>query len=377
VKDKMMNKKYVSGFLTALGIATVSLGSLITFTQPALADYQWVAGRSGSVPAGAIKLGNDGADPLYACKTNIGNGKLHSRFGKCYVPYGGIEREFTTYEVLVGDSVRWVPMTGSIPQNAILAGSEPNGAALHICRANLRSGSTPGKYSAISKVCYLPYGGKYTETRTFDILVSGLSNPSTQAQNYPAGVKFLLANNATFRKAITTAWNEAGRGIAQQKISEAIGGKEISKGVSIYGQNVNLGDIQSRGVQFDANTNQVILRVYAPGKTEFRTTTDTIFGSYGDPRFEVGFDLNITIKISTATNRVTIDDINVGVIGRSFEGKNAVGTVIESVKDFSTKGRFSRDIISRINVDYSIKEQLVGYVKSVIDRYVPANILNQ
>jgi hypothetical protein len=37
VKNKMMNKKYVSGWLTALSIATVSLGSLLTITQTGLA----------------------------------------------------------------------------------------------------------------------------------------------------------------------------------------------------------------------------------------------------------------------------------------------------------------------------------------------------
>jgi hypothetical protein len=36
VKNKMMNKKYVSVWFTALSIATVSLGSLITITQPGL-----------------------------------------------------------------------------------------------------------------------------------------------------------------------------------------------------------------------------------------------------------------------------------------------------------------------------------------------------
>jgi Protein of unknown function (DUF3421) len=178
VKDKMMNKKYVSGWLTALGIATVSLGSLATISQPALADYRWVAGKSGSVPAGAVRAGYDNNDELYVCRTNLGNGKLHPQYKNCYVPYGSTNQAFTTYEVLVGNDIRWVPWTGSIPHNAILAGYEPNGAFLHVCRANLRSGSTPGKYSAITEVCYLPYGGKYTETRTFDILVSGLEERS-------------------------------------------------------------------------------------------------------------------------------------------------------------------------------------------------------
>jgi Protein of unknown function (DUF3421) len=372
----MKYTKCLSTWLSTLGIATISFGSLVTMTQPALAGYNWVSGSNGSVPPGAIQSGSDNGVPLYACRANIGNGKLHPKYGKCYVPYGPREQEFTTYEVLVGDSMRWVPMTGSIPQNAVLAGYEPNGALLHVCRANLQSGSTPGKYSAISKVCYLPYGGKYTETRTFDILVSEVSTPTTQAQNYPAGVKFLLANNDAITKTITTAWNEVGRGIAQQKISEAIGGKVFSKGVSLYGQNVSLGDIQSRGVEFNPSTNQVILKVSAPGNTEFRTTTPTVFGSYGDPSFRVGFNLNATITISTATNKVAIDDVVVGVSNGSFRGSNAVGTIVESVGDYFTNGRFSQGIISKINGNYSIKNQLAGAVKSAIDRYVPASILS-
>ncbi len=371
----MKNREKSLGLMTAT-MAIVSLGSLVTMTQPALAGYNWVGGSNGSVPPGAIQSGSDNGVPLYACRANIGNGKLHPKYGKCYVPYGSGEQEFTTYEVLVGDSMRWVPMTGSIPQNAVLAGYEPNGAFLHVCRANIQSGSTPGKYSAISKVCYLPYGGKYTETRTFDVLVAEASTPSTQAQNYPAGVKYLLANNDAITKAIKTVWNEVGRAVAQQKISEAIGGKNIREGVQIYSQNVNLGDIQSRGVQFDANTNQVILQLATTGETRFRTTTPSRLGSYADPSFYVGFDLNVTIKISTATNKVNVDDVTVGVVGRGFHGTNAVATVTQTVGDFATKGRFSQDIIAGINGNYSVKDQLVGTVKSAIDRYVPASILS-
>jgi Protein of unknown function (DUF3421) len=171
VKDKMMNKKYVSGWLTVLGIATVSLGSLITMTQPALA-HRWVAGSNGSVPAGAIQSGNDGADPLYVCKTNRGNGKLHPRYKRCYVPYNGKEQEHTRYEVLVGDDVEWVPMTerGYIPDYAVIGAPYPGGA-FKVCRANLRSGVTPGKYYPPHKKCYISYGGKEYWYSSGEILV--------------------------------------------------------------------------------------------------------------------------------------------------------------------------------------------------------------
>jgi Protein of unknown function (DUF3421) len=375
VKDKMMNKKYVSGWLTALGIATVSLGSLVAMTEPALAEHRWVAGSNGSVPAGAIQSGNDGADPLYVCKTNRGNGKLHSRYKRCYVPYGGKEQEFTTYEVLVGNNMRWVPMTGSVSQYVVM-GVVDNGSQMYVCRANLRSGVTPGKYYVPHKKCYVSYGGKEYGNTSSEILIDQ-PMALTTSKDYPLGVKYLLANNEMVKVAIKTVWDEGGKGIAQQKISEAIGGKQISKGVNVYGQNVNLEDIRSTGIQFDANTNQVILQLSTTGDTTFRTTTDTVFGSYGDPSFRVSFDLNVTIKISTATNRVTVDDITVGVVGRGFNGTNAVGTVIESVKDFTTKGRFSQEIISRINANYSVKNQLSSYVKSAIELHVPLVVLNK
>jgi Protein of unknown function (DUF3421) len=183
VKNKMMNRKYVSGLLTALGIATVSLGSLITMTQPALAEHRWVSGSNGSVPSGAIQVGNDGADPLYACKAYLGNGKLHPRNGRCFVPYGGKEEAYRTYEVLVGNNLRWVPLKGSAPQYAVVGGAERNGTPLYVCRANLRSGVTPGKYNAVNNICYLPYGGRENEIRSGEILVELVgSSPSISGE---------------------------------------------------------------------------------------------------------------------------------------------------------------------------------------------------
>jgi hypothetical protein len=52
VKNKMMTmkKKCLSNWLTALGIVALSLGSLMTMTQPALADSKWVDGKNSSYP---------------------------------------------------------------------------------------------------------------------------------------------------------------------------------------------------------------------------------------------------------------------------------------------------------------------------------------
>jgi Protein of unknown function (DUF3421) len=147
----------------------------------AISNYQWVPGKNGSVPPGALKAGSDNGEDLYVCRITqpnvsggVVNGKLHPRFGKCYIAYGK-EQEFTTYEVLVGNNLRWLAFGGGFPQNAIVAGSERNGVPLYVCRARLGSGITPGKYHPVNKICYVPYGGKYSDNRYGDILVSGLS----------------------------------------------------------------------------------------------------------------------------------------------------------------------------------------------------------
>jgi Protein of unknown function (DUF3421) len=164
-----MDKKYLSTLASALGITIVSLGSLVTMIQPALADYRWVSGRNGSVPPGAIKGGFDNGD-LYVCKVNNTNGKLHPKYGRCYISYGGKEQEFTTYEVLVGTDINWFSTYySSMPKNPIVTGYEQNGTPLYACRSRLQMGQKtllmPGKYNDLNKICYLPYGGKEHEVR--------------------------------------------------------------------------------------------------------------------------------------------------------------------------------------------------------------------
>jgi hypothetical protein len=138
----------------------------------AISNYQWIPGKNGSVPTGSMGVGatagsgtKDPRDVFYVCRANNTNGKLHPRYGKCYVPYGGKEHEFTTYEVFVGNA-DFVNIKGSIPQTAIVAGSERNGDPLYICMTVLFGMTIPGKYSAVNKICYVPHGGKEHEVRS-------------------------------------------------------------------------------------------------------------------------------------------------------------------------------------------------------------------
>jgi hypothetical protein len=180
-----INKKCLSNWLTALGIAALSLGSLVTMTQPALADSKWVDGKNGSYPAGAVVGGSDNGETLYVCKTRLINatGKLHPKYGNCYVSYGGRELDSPYYQVLVGDN-RWVAPSASLslPPDALVGGFEDNGDPLYICKANLQVGNrtlvTPGKYSIVNKICYVAYGRKEHNLRPTEILTGKLIAPT-------------------------------------------------------------------------------------------------------------------------------------------------------------------------------------------------------
>jgi Protein of unknown function (DUF3421) len=207
VKNKLTNNKHVSGWLTALGIAMVSLGSLLTIIQPALADYQWIPGSNGSVPILAIGVGNDNGNTLYVCRANNTNGKLHPKNRICYVPYGGKEQEFRTYEVLIGN-VDYVLLTGAIPQNAIFAGADRNGP-LYVCMTSLKGMTMPGKYNAVNKACYVSYGGKEYEIReSIFIAITKPTDPtSLKMQDFLVSGQALYSNNRSYQLIMQTDGN--------------------------------------------------------------------------------------------------------------------------------------------------------------------------
>jgi hypothetical protein len=154
-------------------------------------------------------------------------------------------------------------------------------------------------------------------------------------------------------------------------------GRKIKKGVNIYKPNVSLGEISQQRA-FASGNNQATITITIPGNdAEFKATTPTVFGSYADPSFRVGFNLEATIKLSTSLDIVQVDDVTIQIKDANFRGSNAVGTLVETAGDFFTGGDFSRDIVSRINGDFSAKDRLSSLIKSAIGGIVPSNILSR
>lgn len=74
-------------------------------------DYQWVRSRGSYIPENAFIAGRSEVryGPLYVARAKFDgyliNGKVHSLYGTCYLPYQGKEIEVGEYEILVRPSV--------------------------------------------------------------------------------------------------------------------------------------------------------------------------------------------------------------------------------------------------------------------------------
>jgi hypothetical protein len=80
------------------------------------------------------------------------------------------------------------------------------------------------------------------------------------------------------------------------------------------------------------------------------------------------------MSVGQSTTPIKIDDLNVQITHANIHGSNAVGTLVETLADLFTNGRFSQDITSRINQDISLKGRLAQAIQSAIDRVLPAKV---
>jgi hypothetical protein len=186
--------------------------------------------------------------------------------------------------------------------------------------------------------------------------------------DYIGKVENYLKNPSVMQQVIKTIWNNAGRGITADQIQQAINGRRFAKGVSAGDAHANLGNIQS--TWNGSSANQISARISIPGNNvEFKTTTNSIFGSFADPRFRAGFDLiiNLIVSVSNTNNPIRIDQLNVQVQNGGIHGRNASGTIIETVADFFTGGGFSRQIISQINQNQDLRNKVAQAIRSTLN----------
>jgi hypothetical protein len=136
----------------------------------------WVPAAGAEVPAEALQGGTDcDGEPLFIGRARFEGalipGKVARAHGVCYVAWGGEEHPVSEYEVLVGGSNTWVPVTGAeIPPNAVPGGESEDGEPLFIGRAAHEGSVTIGKVQPSHGVCYISFGGLEVAYGNYEIL---------------------------------------------------------------------------------------------------------------------------------------------------------------------------------------------------------------
>jgi hypothetical protein len=164
-------------------------------------SWQWASG--GDVPANAVLFGWDTTPPgslvgppLYFCRAILPGqsgwqpGKIGYAWDGCYVPFGGQEIHAAVYQVLVELSPA-MPLTlitaanGDVPRDAILAGTDIDGAPLYICLAYAHDGLHPGKLRREFGACDISWGGHEEFYSGYQVLA-----PFWQSQAPAGGLDF-------------------------------------------------------------------------------------------------------------------------------------------------------------------------------------------
>jgi len=130
----------------------------------------WVSSSHGRQIEGAVMGGSEpGGMYVGRVRHNSGDllpGKVHLNYGFIYVPYGGKEHNFSSYEVLTelnpsNPVTEWRhSQHGIVPSTAIQGGVTSRGERLYIGRARINGVLSCGKIHPSHHALYVSYGGK-------------------------------------------------------------------------------------------------------------------------------------------------------------------------------------------------------------------------
>jgi hypothetical protein len=187
------------------------------------------------------------------------------------------------------------------------------------------------------------------------------------ALDYLARATQIWGNPAQMNRMFLELWQREGRQMAADEVTKALNGRELQRGFNIHRVNVNLGNPNLRWNI--AGPGKVAVHITVPGSNaKFLVTTPTVFGSYADPAFRVGFDItaDVTATVTNTEPPVRIGDVNAVISNASVHGANATGTVTETVADLFTKGRFSQEVTAKMNNSPDLRQKVAKAVRSAL-----------
>ncbi len=206
--------------------------------------------------------------------------------------------------------------------------------------------------------------------------------PATRWRNYPAALKY--ASTKDSGNFIHSVWNEGGKDL-EQKLREALDGKQLDRGDRIYDTTIKLRsiDIDQEKLSFDPTINKGTIIRETNEKIQFKTTNPATLGAERESTFLGYFSLRIEVGFSTTNqssylnDRIIVDYVKI-ITNNFLLDSNANNTTIATVSRFCEE-KFQRVIFSNEyrtrKSDTSVKTRWAGYIESVLQRTVPVNIL--
>ena len=153
-----------------------------------------------------------------------------------------------------------------------------------------------------------------------------------------------------------------------ERVQKSVNGHEFRHGTSGYDAHASIGEMTATWQPTGPQQWHVAMTV--PGNSvEFHTTTPTVFGSYADPAFRVGFGLvvELDLAVRNANPPISVGVAKANTTNASVHGSNAVGTLVETVADFWLHGGFSRQVTDQVNGDLEFKKSMASAVHAALD----------
>jgi hypothetical protein len=197
---------------------------------------------------------------------------------------------------------------------------------------------------------------------------AGLVFTLAHTTNYRQKLQELARQPARMQEMLQIMWDRRGRALLAAEVDRAVRNRGLADGVNIKDPHVNLGGITSDVRPLGGDRYAVGLA--APGNNiKFDLTTPTVFGSYADPSFRVGFKMLVNLEVAYQGGNapVAVTVVDARVHDSSIHGANAVGTIVETVGDFFTKGGLSRAVTETINGNGDFKPQLSRAIREAMD----------
>jgi hypothetical protein len=138
-------------------------------------------------------------------------------------------------------------------------------------------------------------------------------------------------------------------------------GDLVRKGFTLYDINLQLGqpDFQSTGTSFSYKLTGNYLYL--------KSTTPTVMGSYGDPAFEIHFDVALVGTIVRAGDKVRVEGVVASVPTITVKPRNVSGDVVTTFVHFFSMTEYGGRIIQQ-TVDKYLRQDLTDKINAELQQ---------